>query len=351
TVVAFETDVSTLWDEPHIASETFKQEAKDWVNSLEAGGSTNFHDACITGLGTFTEANAANVMLVLSDGEPTAGPITDTPGILTAVSEANTKKVSISAVAFGYGADEGLMANLASQNNGFFVFIQTDDDAATKLLEFYKNFGIPIASGYSIHIEGAYLTASLVPLKDSPFFNGSEVLLTGLYDTALSINTTILYAIGPEIYYNIATDPSTIYPYVESIWAQHRLSYLLNQVLLEGETDTLKAQIISLALQYGLVVKGYTAIILTTLEEPDETIVTTTTTDGDWYYDPTYTTMTSAVTYTGITSTTDVTSQINTEGRITEESSFQPLFALLSLFVLVILPIRRRKKNQNQKSK
>ncbi|GAI50884.1 unnamed protein product, partial [marine sediment metagenome] len=240
TVVAFETEVSTLWDEPHIASDTFKQEAKDWVSSLVAGGSTNFHDACITGLETFTEANAANVMLVLSDGEPTAGPITSTPELLIAISEANSKKVSISAVAFGYGADEGLMANMASQNNGFFTFIQTDEEATTKIIDFYKQFATPIASGYSIHIEGAYLTASLVPLKDSPFFNGSEVLLSGLYETSISIETTIHYA-SDEIYSNYATDASIVYPYVESIWAQHRLSYLLNQVLLEGDTNVLRA--------------------------------------------------------------------------------------------------------------
>ncbi len=341
-VIAFDSIIYSLWSEPHIASDTFKQEAKDWVNSLEASGSTNFHDACITGLETFIEATTANVMLVLSDGEPTAGPITDTLGILTAVSEANTKKISISTVAFGYGADEGLMANLASQNNGFFIFIQTDDEAATRILEFYKMFGVPIASGYSIHIEGAYLTASLVPLKDSPFFNGSEVLLTGLYRSTLYIYTIILYDSGPEGYYNNAITPSTIYPYVESIWAQHRLSYLLNQVLLKGETNTLKSQIVSLALQYSLVVKGYTAIILTTLEEPDET--TTSTTDS-----PTETTTISVVTSgvtTRITSTTETSSQITTE-----ESDLQLLFTLLSLFVLVILPVMRRKKYQNQKSK
>ncbi len=349
-VIAFDSIIYSLWSEPHIASETFKQEAKNWVNSLEASGSTNFHDACITGLETFIESNTANVMLVLSDGEPTAGPITDTLGILTAVSEANTKKVSISAVAFGYGADEGLMANLVSQNNGFFIFIQTDDDAATRILEFYKKFGIPIASGYSIHIEGAYLTASLVPLKDSPFFNGSEVLLTGLYRTTLSIYTIILYDSGLESYYNSAINPSTIYPYVESIWAQHRLSYLLNQVLLKGETNTLRSQIILLALQYGLVVKGYTAIILTTLEEPYETTVSTTDSPTD---STTISGVTSGVTTgitsiatSGITSTTDVTSQITTE-----ESDLQLLFALLSLFVLVILPVRRRNRHQNQKSK
>lgn len=324
TVVAFETEVSTLWDEPHIASETFKQEAKDWVSSLVAGGSTNFHDACITGLETFTEANAANVMLVLSDGEPTAGPITSTPELLIAISEANSKKVSISAVAFGYGADEGLMANMASQNNGFFTFIQTDEEATTKIIDFYKQFATPIASGYSIHIEGAYLTASLVPLKDSPFFNGSEVLLSGLYETSISIETIIHYA-GDEIYSNYATDASIVYPYVESIWAQHRLSYLLNQVLLEGDTNVLRAQIISLALQYGLVVRGYTAIILTTLDDPEEpseeATTTTLTMDSEQYWG------------------TD-----NVLAGATERSPFNQLWAVLALIAITAIGVLRRKK-------
>ena len=113
--------------------------------------------------------------------------------------------------------------------------------------------------------------------------------------------------------------------YVESIWAQHRLSYLLNQVLLEGDTNVLRAQIISLALQYGLVVKGYTAIILTTLDDPEEpseeATTTTLTMDSEQYWG------------------TD-----NVLAGATERSPFNQLWAVLALIAITAIGILRRKK-------
>ena len=104
--------------------------AQSWVNALNAGGSTNFHDASVIGLDTFSEGDNAKAMLLLSDGQPTSGPITHTTELLTAIGDANALGVSISTAAFGSDADENLMANLAAQNSGFFAFVQTDEEAA-----------------------------------------------------------------------------------------------------------------------------------------------------------------------------------------------------------------------------
>ncbi|MHA2069340.1 MAG: VWA domain-containing protein, partial [Candidatus Thorarchaeota archaeon] len=112
-ILAFDSVVKTLWDEPHSANVNNIQAAQLWVNALNPGGSTNFHDASMIGLSTFAEGENAKAMLMLSDGQPTAGQITDTPGLLTAIGGANVLDVSISTAAFGSDADENLMANLA----------------------------------------------------------------------------------------------------------------------------------------------------------------------------------------------------------------------------------------------
>ncbi len=282
-VVAFSDAVSLLWLEPYSATEWNRISAKNWVNSLEAGGSTNFHDAGVLGLGTFNEGDNAKVMLILSDGQPTSGPITYAPDLIAAISEANSQGVSISTIAFGSGADESMMANIAVQNHGFFTFVQPTDDASTKMLDFYQTFATPIAHDYSIVFEGASQICSLQPLGDSVFFNGSEIVISGRFEESLAIDTTIEYVTGTQSYHNQETTPSTSMHHVEYIWAQHRISYLLRMINLEEETSVLENEIISLGLEYGIIVKGYTALILTAYDIEAETSEESTT---DTYLPP-----------------------------------------------------------------
>ena len=169
-IVSFSTDVTMLWTEPHSANPAHIEEAQTWVNSISASGSTNFHDACTTGLGTFTDSEDVKAMLVLSDGLPTSG-ITDSNAILSDVAEANNLGVSISTVAFGYDADEALMASMAIQNSGYFAIIEESEDAATHMLDFYMQLCTPVADDYCIDIDGATDLAHLKPLTDSLFFN------------------------------------------------------------------------------------------------------------------------------------------------------------------------------------
>jgi len=262
-VVAFDNEISILWDEPHSASASNIDEAQDWVQSISAGGSTNFHGAAITGLATFNPGDNVKAMLILSDGLPTAGAIQDTPGILSAISEANTLDVSISTVAFGSDSDENLMANTAAQNDGYFVFIEPSEDASTELLDFYGVFSTPIADDYSIVFNGAIEVISLSPLDESPFFNGTEVIVAGRYIEGMTVTTSIDYVTGTETYVDTVGIAMQDKPHVEHIWAQQRVSYLLRQASLHGENDTLRNEIVQLGMYYGIAIAGYTAMVLT----------------------------------------------------------------------------------------
>lgn len=288
-IITFDSVVTELWAEPYVATELNVAEAQSWVSSRQPGGSTNFYGASLAGLSTFTEGENAKAMLILSDGQPTSGAITSTSGILTAIKDANTLEVSISTAAFGLDADENLMANLAAQNNGFFAFIQTDSEAAGTLIDFYEFFAIPVASEYSIHVDGAAEVVSLMPLENTPFFNGSEVAISGRYDASLFVETTIHYSDGIETYTNSASTAGEDKQHIENIWAQQKISQLLKSVELEGVTDSVRQEITTLALQYGIVVGGYTALLVTAYDvdneenEDDDTkepAATTTTTAG-----------------------------------------------------------------------
>ncbi len=279
-VVSFSTEVEILWAEPHSATGTNIDIAQNFVNGLTADGSTNFYGAGLTGLDTFTTGSYAKVMLFLSDGRPTSGATIESGEILAGLKDANDHIVSISTVAFGYDADESLMANLASQNGGFFIQVEANSEASTRLLDFYKYWSTPIAGGFSISVIGASDFFSLQPLGSAPFFNGTEVVMCGRYGSSITVETSIEYVSGIENYLNTALDGGKEYSHVERIWAQYKISWLLEMARLEGETSQIRQQIVDLGMQYGLVVDGYTGMILVA-EVQEDTLPETEPTETD----------------------------------------------------------------------
>lgn len=288
-VIAFDTSVQALWAEPHSGSESNIDEAQDWIQSLSANGGTNFHGAALEGLGTFTEGDNAKAMLILSDGQPTAGDIQDSQGILAAISEANSLSVSIATVAFGSDADENLMANIAAQNDGFFEFIEPDEEASSNLLDFYKTFSVPVADNYEVDFSGALEVLSLSPLEESVFLNGTEIIVAGRYVEGMTVTTSIDYVTGPVVYTDTIGAASLDNEHVEFIWAQQRISCLLDQVEKSGDSDTLRRQIVGIGMQYGIAIADYTAMVLTAYDDesseepPDDDSGTL---DGDPYATP-----------------------------------------------------------------
>ncbi|MBS3795158.1 MAG: hypothetical protein KGY80_09685, partial [Candidatus Thorarchaeota archaeon] len=58
--------------------------------------------------------------------------------------------------------------------------------------------------------------------------------------------------------------------HIEKIWALQRIDFLKLLVLQQGETESLRRQIVSLGFQYGIVIEDYTGLVLTSLETQAE---------------------------------------------------------------------------------
>jgi hypothetical protein len=119
----------------------------------------------------------------------------------------------------------------------------------------------------------------------------------------MSVDTTIEYPDGTEVYSNTVSTPSTENAHIEKLWAQHRINYLLRMVSLEGETQSLKEEIVNLGMNYGIIVEGYTALLITT-DEPEESTTEEPSTDSTYQT----ATPTTAVACTGTTGSTGIAS-------------------------------------------
>jgi Ca-activated chloride channel family protein len=139
-VVVFESNYKVLHPIVEITQAT-KDALKSKVGALTTLGSTNFAGGMLLAL---EEANKADLpagtiarVIMFSDGQPNVGVATQSADLVT-LFKANRGKVSISAFAYGEGADQELMANLSNAGEGNYAFIKDPEQA---LNAFAKELG------------------------------------------------------------------------------------------------------------------------------------------------------------------------------------------------------------------
>jgi Mg-chelatase subunit ChlD len=264
-VVEFNDRSDSIWSKCRPATSENLGAGIAWVTNLESGGSTNFYGGALEGLNSFIDDEMPKIMLLLSDGLPNAGTYTTPETIGPAIMEENSLGVSISTIAFTNSVDLDFMGNIASDNGGYFTYITPDSNSATDIFEFYASLSILDMQEYNITISGATDFVHFRPLTNAFLINGTELVMTGRFSSQISITTILYYEEQTEVYENIENTPGTEYVHVEKLWAQQRISYLLNLISL-GNT-TFEDEVVQLGMYYGLVIEGYTAMIITTFDE------------------------------------------------------------------------------------
>ncbi|RMG28059.1 MAG: VWA domain-containing protein [Methanobacteriota archaeon] len=266
-IVPFSDEATTMWAEVRAATEQNKEDAIGFVETLHAQTSTNIYDAVTVSLNQFFESDAEKLMILISDGVPTAG-ITDPDAIRSHTRESNTLGVGISTIAIGESGVEALLEGIALDNNGTFVLVRNDEEISDAISALFSQLYVPPIDQISFTFTAGVVLESLNINLTSGFLalsNGSEIVVSGKF-VEQNVTITANYRIGNETFRvsenALITEGGQ--PYAEKMWALQRIQYLVGLNTLIG-TDEFKQQIVSLGIQYGLLVPDYTAMILSTL--------------------------------------------------------------------------------------
>lgn len=122
SIVTFEETVDILMAPQRV---TTKQPIKDGLARLMAGNTTNLYDGVNVALQQVlagTEGSRATRMVVLTDGDPTAG-IKDFPSLTNLAGEIKAKGVSVTFLGFGPDYNEELLAGMAKRAGGTYRYI------------------------------------------------------------------------------------------------------------------------------------------------------------------------------------------------------------------------------------
>ncbi|HJQ32387.1 MAG TPA: VIT and VWA domain-containing protein [Pyrinomonadaceae bacterium] len=263
-LLLFNSDTSSLSDEPLPASTDAVERALDFVRASSLGGGTDLRKALNAGLALADKFPAGDRSLVLvSDANPTLGT-SDAKKILAVLKGRKQAPARIFAFALGGDADDTLMKELARSTHGHYAEARETEDIALTLKLLFRKVGVP-------NVEGVRLAPSdpsnfsQVYATDEYGTDGSSFSFVGRYrrpqpQASLSVTGTF----GAEA---LTLSRSLSLPefddthaHLPRVWARARVDALLREMDLNGEREDYIAEVIRLSQKYKFVTP-YTAFI------------------------------------------------------------------------------------------
>ena len=184
TMVTFASSVRT-WIDGLVSASEYRQQGIQFARGLTAGGGTNFYgglERAINILKTRGNPNYVQLLVMLTDGQPTAGETNPDTIVNLAVTTLTNTRISLNCLGFGQNLNFLLLQRLALSNNGVARRIYVDSDAAQQLEGFFEEIASPILHTISIN----YPETAIETISNTEFpllFNGSELVIAGKFTT------------------------------------------------------------------------------------------------------------------------------------------------------------------------
>jgi Ca-activated chloride channel family protein len=248
------------------ATRDAKQEARTFIDRLQAEGGTNINDSLVAALRQFKETSRPAMIVFLTDGLPTVGT-TDIKQINKNVADANRASVRIFSFGVGYDVNTMLLDRLSTENRGTTDYVEPNEDLEVKVSNFFAKVNYPVLSDLKIDLGG--VEADLMYPRTLPdLFKGSQLAIVGRYKNSMNAASVRLTGKvgGREQTFTFAAQafPSekTDNPFLPRLWATRRVGYLLEQIRLNGENRELVDEVVALGTRFGIVTP-YTSFLVT----------------------------------------------------------------------------------------
>ena len=184
TMVTFESRVAT-WNNRLVSAPEYRQQGIQFARGLKAAGGTNFTGGLQTAISILKihgNPNYVQLLVMLTDGEPTVGETNPDTIVTLALSALTNTRISLNCLGFGQSLNFLLLQRLALSNNGIAKRIYEDSDAAQQLEGFFEEISSPILHTISIN----YPESAIETISNTDFpllFNGSELVIAGKFTT------------------------------------------------------------------------------------------------------------------------------------------------------------------------
>ncbi len=239
-----------------------RAEAKQFVDRIAAGGSTDINRALLEAL-SGADRERPTILIFLTDGLPTAGE-TNPEKILDNVARDGRPNVRL--FTFGVGDDVNtlLLDSLAEKQRGASSYVRPGEKIDENVSDFYAKVSTPVLSDLALDW-GSAQVSDLYPDPLPDLFAGSQLVVAGRYRNGGSLNLTLKGTVNgqPQTirFQDLTFQDSGGDKFIAPLWATRKIGYLLAHIRLHGENSEAVNEIVTLALRYGIVTP-YTSFLI-----------------------------------------------------------------------------------------
>ena len=283
-LVAFSTEARAFREALVAADATAVQQADAFVAALEPRGGTAIQEALDVALkmlaplapppgppqpmpadsrpGPAPERPA--YVVFVTDGAPTIGE-RDPDRLIDGVANACPGRARIFVMGVGEDLNTYLLDKLADRFRGAREYVTGKEDIEGKVSAFYDKIAFPVLTDVRLEIVGLE-TLDVYPKRLPDLFRGAQLAVLGRYRGkagAYAVRLTGNVGGQPQthVFEGTFSGQHVGGETLPRLWAVRKIGYLLEEIRLRGETPEVKAEVVRLSKQYG-VMTPYTSFLV-----------------------------------------------------------------------------------------
>jgi len=239
------------------------ENARRYVEKLEAAGGTYIDGALTKAVQMIGNSSRPKMILFLTDGLPTVG-ITDVDEILSNVKELNSEQARTFVFGVGYDVNTRFLDKLASENKGSCEYVRPNEDIEVRVSSLYSKIMNPILTDIVLDF-GSTRIYDVYPRELPDLFKGSQMVVVGRYRGAGASTLTLtgnMAGSRRKFEYPVSFGKKdSENGFVSLLWASRRIGYLIEEIRLHGRSEELVQEVVRLSRRFGILTE-YTSFLV-----------------------------------------------------------------------------------------
>jgi Ca-activated chloride channel homolog len=256
-LINFATAVNTYRDKLLDADKDQVDQARKWVNNLEATGGTAIDAALARALEFRGKDDGRNFTIIFfTDGEPTIGE-TNCDKILKNFAAKNNANTRVFTFGVGDDVNATFLDRLADQTRALPTYVRPAEDIEAKVSGLYAKISHPVLANLRLTATNDIQFSEMYPVELPDLFHGGQMVLMGRYTGKGASAIQLTGYVGKDqkefVYeYTFQDKTGDDHAFVEHLWARRKVGYMLDQIRANGEKKELVDEVIALAKKYGI---------------------------------------------------------------------------------------------------
>ncbi|MCC6930223.1 MAG: VWA domain-containing protein [Gemmatimonadaceae bacterium] len=270
-IIDFSTDVRSFRDGWSAATGDNLAEARRYLSSLRAEGSTNISGALEEALGARATGDRLPLVVFVTDGEPTVGE--RNPDAIAAMASRRSGEARLFSVGVSADVNATLIEQLAVEGHGTAHFVRDSESVERAVGLLARRLSTPVLTNVKVRADGVRLS-QLLPSGELDVFAGQDLVILARYegDGNATLRLEGESVDGPVSWSTRANFPERTRdnPFVARLWASQRVGWLAAEKRKRGATSEMDEEIKSLGERYGIPTEFSSYLVV----EPGMTVAT-----------------------------------------------------------------------------